>query len=84
MRIMKTLMLAGFGALSLGVGLANAQSLVPSPAEGSYYSGQRPAMPVPANRGAAVTPDQTVQFGGSDQVGPSTVFGGPGGVAGGF
>jgi hypothetical protein len=38
MNTMKTLLLAGFAALSLGVGAANAQSLVPSATEGAFFS----------------------------------------------
>jgi len=66
MKTMKSLMLAGFAVVSLGVGLANAQGLTPSAAEGAYYSGkgQTPAMNL--NRGASVQ-NSTVQYGSSDQ-----------------
>jgi hypothetical protein len=40
MKTMKTIMLAGFGALSLGAGLANAQNLSPSAGEAAYFAWQ--------------------------------------------
>jgi hypothetical protein len=52
----KTLLLAGFAALSLGVGAAQAQSLVPSSNEGAFFRTQ----PAP---GAV---NQRVQSGSSD------------------
>jgi len=59
MKITKTLMLAGFAALSLGVGSAMAQNLSPSSAEAAYFQGQNNAAPV--SRGPAL-----VQSGSSD------------------
>ncbi len=68
MRTMKTLMLAGFAAVSLGVVTANAQSLVPSSGEGAWYnSQQQQTSPATINRGASVVPNQTVQYGSSDE-----------------
>lgn len=52
----KTLLLAGFAALSLGVGAAQAQSLVPSADQGVFYRMQ----PAPA------AANQNVQSGSSD------------------
>lgn len=60
----KTLFLAAFAALSLGVGAAQAQSLAPSSAEGTYYQNQ--TAPANVNRGSA-----QVQAGSSD-VNPDT------------
>ena len=57
----KTLLLAGFAALSLGVSAAQAQSLVPSSGEGSFFGGQTRAPAVTVNRG--------VQSGSSDVTG---------------
>jgi hypothetical protein len=57
MNTAKTLLLAGFAALSLGVGAASAQSLVPSATEGAYYS-------APAK--AATPRTNQVQSGSSD------------------
>jgi hypothetical protein len=67
MKTMKTLALAGFAALSLGVGVANAQSLAPSSGEGAYFSGQGRIAPAPLNQGAAAEQQSTVQFGASDR-----------------
>lgn len=67
MKTMKMLALAGFAALSLGVGLANAQSLAPSSAEGDYFAGQSRATSAPLPNGAAVEQRSTVQFGPSDR-----------------
>jgi hypothetical protein len=61
MTTMKTMLLAGFAVLSLGVGAANAQSLVPGSGEGNWYGGQ--------NRAPATTPNRDVQSGASDVTG---------------
>jgi hypothetical protein len=52
----KTLLLAGFAALSLGVGAAQAQSLVPSSNEGAFFRTQ----PAPAAE------NRDIQSGSSD------------------
>ncbi len=65
MKTMTSLMLAGFATLSLGVGVATAQSLAPGSAEGTYFSGQRQTTPVSANRGAMAGQNQP-QYGSSD------------------
>jgi hypothetical protein len=52
----KTLLLAGFAALSLGVGAAQAQSLVPSSNESAFFRAQK----------APVTVNQDDQSGSSD------------------
>lgn len=59
MNTMKTLLLAGFAALSLGVGAANAQSMVPSATEGAYFSAPAKAATPAANANG-------VQAGSSD------------------
>jgi hypothetical protein len=43
MTTMKTLMLAATAAISLGIGAAQAQSMVPSETQGAFYSTQPPA-----------------------------------------
>ena len=40
MKTTKSLILTGFAALSLGTGMANAQSLTPSANEAAYWEGQ--------------------------------------------
>jgi hypothetical protein len=57
----KTLLLAGFAALSLGVSAAQAQSLVPSSGEGSFFGNQ--------NRTPAATANRGVPSGSSDVTG---------------
>jgi hypothetical protein len=57
----KTLLLAGFAALSLGVGAAQAQSLVPGSGEGNFFGSQ--------NRTPAATSNRDVQSGSSDVTG---------------
>jgi hypothetical protein len=69
MKTMTTLMLAGFAALSLGVGVANAQNLAPSAAEGAYFAGQRQSTTVLNNRGAMAGRSETSQYGSSDPFG---------------
>jgi hypothetical protein len=49
MNTTKTLLLAGFAALSLGVGVASAQNLAPSAREGSFFSAPRQTTTLPAN-----------------------------------
>jgi hypothetical protein len=58
MNTTKTLLLAGFAALSLGVGAAQAQSLVPGSVQGSFYGSQ--------NRAPAATVSRDAQSGSSD------------------
>jgi hypothetical protein len=85
MKTTTTLLLAGFAALSLGVGVANAQSLAPSSAEGAYYAGQRQSTTMPMNRGAMAGQNQSMQYGSSDPFGNGrTVPFDTNSVAGGF
>jgi len=57
----RILLLAGLAALSLGSGVAYAQSEMPSDLEGAYYSGQNKATTPAVNRGAG-----QMQSGSSD------------------
>jgi hypothetical protein len=68
MKTMTTLMLAGFAALSLGAGVANAQNLAPSAAQGAYFASQRQTATVLNNRGA-VAGQHATQYGSSDPFG---------------
>lgn len=52
----KTLMLAGFAALALSAGVANAQNLTPSVGETAVFSGQRSAVPANVNQDANQVP----------------------------
>jgi hypothetical protein len=70
MNTMKTLLLAGFAALSLGVGAANAQSLVPSATEGAFFSAPAKAVTPPVHANAN---PNGVQSGSSDVDGTRNV-----------
>jgi hypothetical protein len=67
MKTITTLLIAGFAALSLGAGVASAQNLAPSAAEGAYFAGQRQSATTPTIRGAAA--GQKAQYGSSDPYG---------------
>ena len=78
MNTMKTLMLAGFAAVTIGAslvgaGLANAQGLTPSAAEGAYYQNQGKAAPAQLNRGANAGQSGAVQFGSSEAAAPAHI-----------
>jgi len=64
MNKMTTLMLAGFAALSLGAGVANAQSLTPSAGEAGYFAGQNKASVI--HRDAQMVQPPAVQYGGAE------------------
>lgn len=66
MTTIKTLMLAGAAALSLGAGVASAQSLTPSGAEATYFQGQAKAVPAPVVSGAKAGQQTSQQYGSSD------------------
>jgi hypothetical protein len=61
---MTTLMLAGFAALSVGAGVASAQSLTPGAGEAGYFGGRNKASVV--HRDAQAVRPPAVQYGGSD------------------
>ncbi len=65
-----TLMLAAFAAVALGAGVANAQSLTPSAAQGAYYASQNrtasQVMAPRANNGQPLGQTGAVQYGSSD------------------
>jgi hypothetical protein len=61
MTIMKTLTLAAFTALSLGVASAYAQSLTPSDSEAAYFGAHNSAATTSTNRNAS-----QIQSGSSD------------------
>lgn len=52
MKIMQTIMLAGFAAASVGLAAANAQSLTPGGGERGYYQDQGKTAAAPLHRGA--------------------------------
>jgi hypothetical protein len=73
MNTMKTLMLAGFAAVTIGAGVANAQSLTPSAGEGAYYQNQGKTAPAQFNRGANAGQSGAVQFGSSEAAAPAPI-----------
>jgi hypothetical protein len=60
-KTMKSLILTGFAALSLGTGIANAQNLTPSANEAAYWEGQSKVNSTVGNHDA-----DRVQSGSSD------------------
>ena len=78
---MKTLMLAGLGALSIGIGSAMAQD--GGGAVSDYWAAQQQAA-ARQNNTATATQNSTVQYGASDIQRPFRDSGLDDGVAGGF
>lgn len=67
MKTLKTIMLAGFGALSLGAGMANAQNLSPSAGEAAYFAWQSKV--ASTSRGVTGGQDAAERLGSSGHAG---------------